>query len=98
MIVIKRDKVPDGTSIQMEEWGCFPFKIYGREKVVACYPIMKFKPETVMFGLVGHTFRVEIVPGEDDDVEEIYRKLTSGEAALIDYKDKFYNSWCADCL
>lgn len=97
MVVLKRDRMPDGTSIQLEEWNSYAMQVFKNEKVITCYPVMEFKPEAVMFGEIGKTFRVEI-NAEESEVDDIYNKLVSGQAAILDYKNQFYNSWCVDCL
>ena len=90
MKVLTRDKMPDGTAIQIEDWGDIYPTIYSTI-TIAAYPIAK---NTSKYRWIesGSLFRLGLWNfTSDEQVMEIYDKLKSGELSLKDLACHFYN-------
>ena len=88
MEIIRKDTMPDGTKIQLEQWS-----EYGT--IIGTYPLAV---NTGRYGFTrtGHRFRLSIPNNKyanytNDDVLADYEKLVSGEKTLQDLAEHFEN-------
>lgn len=86
MIVLQREKMPNGTTIQIEDWT----EDYKNHWNVGAYPIAK---EGDKYGWIKRkqTFRLTLNFDSKKQAEQAFSELLSGEKELIDYKNCFYN-------
>ena len=90
MKVIKRSTMPDGTSIQIEDWReDYPtvFENYS----IGAYPIAQ---RTSKYKLIedGRKFRLDITSlNAEDDVEQVFQDLENGTITLESLSDHFWN-------
>lgn len=100
MIILKRDKTPDGTTIQIEDWrkdySCF------NTLSIAAYPIMRRLPNsvTLYWHKPGEKFRVSIDRAFNDDQEVMnaFEDLKTGKKSIKDFSNHFWDPWNAECL
>ncbi len=83
--------MPDGTEIQLEDWSNeFPSST-NLWWAVGAYPVAKHSSGRLFGPRRNQEFRLTISFAEESDARECFRKLESGEAELLDYRDKFWN-------
>lgn len=100
MKIIKKSITPNGEHIQIESWkedySCFDTYL------IATYPTMKKQPiSKKVYGMeIGKPFRVEISRGftSDDEVLQVFQQLENGEKNIKDFREKFWDLWCIECL
>lgn len=98
--ILKKDIMPDGTKIQLEDWSedysCFD------TLHIAAYPILKRVPQSRKFywAMPGDRFRVEIVRGFNNDQEVLtaFEELKTGKKSIIDFSNQFWDFWHVECL
>lgn len=82
MEIIKKSKMPDGTFMQIENWG----KEYSYIKVleIAVYPMAKNNSESG-FIRKNETFRLELTGFTDNEqVKNVFEQLEKGQTYLKD--------------
>lgn len=98
MKVIERATMPNGTEIQLEDWGDKNTKeypdLYGL--TIGAYPIAKNTDEYRWIES-GNKFRLQIPMNQyrrysNDDVKSDFEALKNGEKLLEDLADYFWNS------
>lgn len=87
--IVRRDTMPDGTAIQIEDWK----QVYPEvEKTIkiAAYPIAKNSGYWIR---QNERFRLDISRGfsTDAEVEYIYNGLICGDIALEDLHEHYWN-------
>lgn len=97
MEIIKRDTMPDGTQIQLEDWSGnntpeYP-NLYGY--TIAAYPVAK-RNSAYSWVLSGKTFLLDISHNhydgyEGDAILSDYNALVSGDKSLEDLRSHFWN-------
>lgn len=88
--ILRRDTMPNGTRIQIEDWK----EVYPTvEKTIkiAAYPTAKNGGYWISR---GDTFRLDISRGfsTDNEVEYIYNGLISGDVTLEDLAEHYYDT------
>ena len=88
MQIIRKDTMPNGIKIQLEKWSEYGMSI-------GAYPVA-VNSGRYGFTRTGHRFRLQISNNEhnnytDEDVAADYEKLISGEKALEDLAEYFWN-------
>lgn len=86
--IIKKNIMPDGTAIQIEDWS----KIYScfiEDSTLAAYPISKWNCKGSFSPKIGKTFRAEFEFNNAKECREAFDSLVSGETTLLDYIDKY---------
>lgn len=90
MRIVKKDTMPDGTKIQLEDW---------REDnlgfIIGAYPIAR-NSGSYGFVIAGRTFRLSIATNKyaeytNADVAADYEALVSGQKTLEDLAEHFWN-------
>lgn len=87
--ITRKDTMPDGTHIQIEDWK----EVYpdiDKTIKIAAYPIAQ---NSSLWVTKGDTFRLEISCNfsTDQEVEYIYNGLLSGDIALTDLSEHFWD-------
>lgn len=87
--ITRKDTMKDGTHIQIEDWKEVYPEIDKTIKIAA-YPIAQ---NSGLWIIKGDTFRLEISRNfsSDKEVEYIYNGLLSGDIALTDLSDHFWD-------
>lgn len=87
--IIRRDVMPDGTKIQLEDWKeCYPS--VEKTLTIGAYPIAKEGGNWIR---KNETFRLTIsrLFGSDKEVKYIYQGLIDGKIKLEDLSEHYYN-------
>lgn len=100
MEILEKAFMPDGTKIQIEDWrkdySCF------KTVSIAAYPIMKRLPQSkkIYWHNPGEMFRVSITSGFESDceVKTAFEDLKAGRKSIMDFADRFWDLWNAECL
>ena len=91
MEIIKKAVMPDGTHIQLEDWGS-DYPSVNKNYTIGAYPICQ---NTVGNWIKsGEKFRLDISRfNTDDDVKQIFEDLTSGKITLADLRKHFWYTY-----
>ena len=84
-------KMPDGTAIQLEDWGDSYPSSHFLWWVIGAYPRAKHESGLLFGPRRGGEFRLTISFDTDTEAVEAFEKLNRGDAELLDYRDKFWN-------
>lgn len=85
MKVIRRNKMPNGTDIQQEDWS-EDYSFYSKNSTIAVYPIAIITNESGLIGR-GDRFRLTLDFDTEEQANECYENLISGKAKINDYKE-----------
>lgn len=87
--IITRDRMPDGTKIQLENWKEV-YPTVEKTIMIAAYPTAKNDSYWIR---KGEPFRLQIsrLFGSDQEVEYIYQGLIDGRISLEDLAAHYYN-------
>ena len=91
MRVVDKNKLPDGTVIQIEDWKSdYPGTF--NTLTIAAYPIAK-NTSKYMWVRKGEIFRLELLRGfkTDEYVKDLFEKLVNGTVKLEDLSDHFWD-------
>ena len=94
MKILRTTKMPDGTSIQLEDWnGEFP-TVFAKDATLAAYPVSKTNLWSDSTGDYpyprrGRTFRLAMEFDDAATAEAAMQALESGEKELRDYVQFF---------
>ena len=84
MKVIRRDKMPNGTDIQQEDWS-MNYSFYAPKSTIAIYPVsMKVCKEKNIVN--GEKFRLSLDFDSEQQANECYKSLINGTSKISDYK------------
>lgn len=90
MKIIKKSKMQDGTTIQIEDWSeTYPSLM--NPFTIGSYPIAKESIDGSFSPKRGERFRLEMDFSTMEEAKEIFMRLESGMLHLKDLKDKFTN-------
>lgn len=89
MKIIAKDKMKDGTKIQIEDWSN-DYTCFSPSSSLAAYPISKNTVPGCFSPRVGETFRVEFQFNNAKQCKEAFDYLASDKKLLHDYKDNMY--------
>lgn len=88
MKVIRRNKMPNGTDIQQEDWS-MDYSFYAPKSTVAVYPVsMKVCKEKHIVN--GEKFRLELDFDNEEQANKCYDSLSEGTSKISDYKEFGY--------
>lgn len=85
MKVIRRDKMPNGTDIQQEDWS-MNYSFYAPKSTIAVYPLAIMTNESGLIGR-GDKFRLELDFNSEKEANKCYENLISGKSKINDYKE-----------
>lgn len=90
MKVLKRDIMPDGTKIQIDDWSKDYPNVYAYASTVGAYPVAKEDSE---YGWIkrNQTFRLDLNFDNQEQAEQAFSYLLDGKKKLIDYQNYFHN-------
>lgn len=97
MTILERAVMPDGTSIQLEDWHEDYPEVFPFADTVAAYPIAKETVERSPFSPQrGETFRAEFRFSNADNAREAFDALVSGAKPLKDFAERlWYRAYAA---
>lgn len=85
MIVVKRDKMIDGTKIQIEDWS-INYDFYSKNSTIGAYPIARENENDNPFSAGrGETFRLELDFENEEQCKNAFDMLKSGQKTLKDF-------------
>lgn len=83
MKVVKRDLMPNGTKIQIEDWNKeYSFK--NKNSTIGAYPISKHSLEGQFSPKRNRSFRFTMELENEKETQNIFNKLIAGEIGLLD--------------
>lgn len=89
MRIIEKDVMPDGTSIQMEDWSKDYPGTYASEATIAAYPMAKRNVGGIFGPRTGELFRCAMNFHSYVQAREAFNLLSVGEKDLLDYTEFF---------
>lgn len=85
MKVIRRDKMPNGTDIQQEDWS-MDYDCFSPKSTIAVYPVAIMTNGSGLIGR-GDRFRLTLDFDTEEQANKCYENLISGKAKINDYKE-----------
>lgn len=98
MRVIKTNRLPDGTVIQIENWNEDYKSVFPANCTIAAYPISKYTLPGDFAPKAGEIFRAQFDFDSAEQAGEAFGSLVNGEKQLTDYIDRLYYPRHAPCL
>lgn len=85
MKVIRRNKMPNGTDIQQEDWS-MNYDCFSPKSTIAVYPVsMKACKEKNIIN--GEKFRLALQFDSEEQANNCYDSLSEGTSKISDYKE-----------
>ena len=82
--------MPDGTSIQLEDWADdYPNTEYAW--MIGAYPVAKHTSDRYFGPQKGKPFRVSLGFAKDNEAVACMEALNRGEKTLVDYADRMWD-------
>ena len=90
MEIIEKAMMPNGTEIQIEDWGK-DYSCYGECSTIATYPISKITADNILeYPERNKIFRLDIQFKNKQEAKICFEQLKNGEKQIIDFCD---NKW-----
>ncbi|MFT8556588.1 hypothetical protein [Liquorilactobacillus hordei] len=86
MKVSMKNKLPDGTKIQVEDWSK-DYNFLNKNDMLVVYPIAKISGDNQFSPRQGETFRLELEFDDEKQVMTAYNELMNGNKQIADYKE-----------
>ncbi|MGG1664501.1 hypothetical protein [Brevibacillus sp. NRS-1366] len=97
MRVLEKGIMPNGTSIQIEEWSeNYSFMPYG--STIASYPKSKVSHEGTCAPKGNQSYRFSFNFKSEEETKKVFNELLTGGKALSDFKENLSEKKYADCL
>lgn len=97
MKVLRKEVMPNGTAIQIEEWNeNYEFMPYG--STIASYPKSKVSHEGSFAPKGNETYRFSFKFKSAEEAKEAFDSLMLGAKVLSDFKDKMDIPKYSDCI
>jgi hypothetical protein len=85
MTITKKGQMPDGTTLQIEDWSQDYPATFSKDSILATYPVCQW-PVQIPFGpKLGERFRAELSFASAEECERAFAQLVSGEKRLADF-------------
>ncbi len=100
MKILKKDIMPDGTKIQLEDWS-EDYSCFAPADCIAAYPVSKMsikKASGYCYPIVNEKFRCSFHFGADKSAELAFVDLAMGNISLLDIAEFLHYPWQKDCL
>ena len=100
MKILKKDIMPDGTKIQLEDWS-EDYSCFAPADCIAAYPVSKKsikKASGCCYPVVNEIFRCSFHFGADKSAELAFVDLAMGNISLLDIAEYLWDPWQKDCL
>lgn len=93
MQVIKRDIMPDGTKIQIEDWSN-DYNFYKKNSTIALYPIainsIYKNPKSIYpYPERGKTFRASLDFDTEENARYAFQSMVNGSKTYMDYMENY---------
>lgn len=84
MKILQKDKMPNGTAIQLEDWSeDYLFMDYA--STIGVYPISKYNSQKQFGPKQGKPFRIDLDFNSQEEAGKAYTDLIEGKTNLLDY-------------
>lgn len=100
MKILKKDIMPDGTKIQLEDWN-EDYSCFAPADCIAAYPVSKMsiqKASGYYYPVVNEKFRCSFHFGADKSAELAFVDLATGNISLLDIAEFLWYPWQKQCL
>lgn len=100
MRMVKKDIMPDGTKIQLEDWS-EDYSCFAPVDCIGAYPVSKMsikKTSEYYYPVVNEKFRCSFHFGTDKSAELVFVDLAMGNISLLDIAEFLYYPWQKQCL
>lgn len=100
MRIVKKDIMPDGTKIQLEDWS-EDYSCFAPIDCISAYPVSKMsikKARGYYYPVVNEKFRCSFHFGIDRSAELAFVDLAMGNISLLDIAEFLWYPWQKQCL
>ena len=100
MRIVKKDIMPDGTKIQLEDWS-EDYSCFAPVDCIAAYPVSKMsikKASGYYYPVANEKFRCSFHFGMDRSAELVFLDLAIGNISLLDIADFLWYPYQKQCL